>query len=83
MLERLDGRTILVTGASAGIVNNAGAGIYQNLVDTSAGEYQHLFDTNVRSTLLFTRHAVPVMVQQRSGTILMISSMAGLHGPLV
>jgi NADP-dependent 3-hydroxy acid dehydrogenase YdfG len=149
MLERLDGKTILVTGASAGIgracalamareganlvltarrearlqelaaavqqaggraawvagdardeqtaqravaaatgkfgrldvlVNNAGAGIYKNLVDTSSDEYQHLFDTNVRSTFLFTRHAVPVMLQQRSGTILMISSMAGLYG---
>ncbi len=62
------------------LVNNAGAGIYKNLVDTSADEYDHLFDTNVRSTFLFTRHAAPVMIRQRAGTILMISSMAGLYG---
>jgi NADP-dependent 3-hydroxy acid dehydrogenase YdfG len=62
------------------LVNNAGAGIYKNLVDTSAAEYDELFDTNVRSTFLFTRHAVPAMVRQRSGTILMISSMAGKYG---
>ena len=62
------------------LLNNAGAGIYKNLVDTSAAEYDELFDTNVRSTFLFTRHAVPVMVRQRSGTILMISSMAGKYG---
>jgi 3-oxoacyl-[acyl-carrier protein] reductase len=149
MLERLDGKTILITGASAGIghacalalareganlvltarrqgrldelaeavqraggratcvagdardeetavrcveaatgtfggldvlINNAGAGIYKNLVDTSADEYDHLFSTNVRSTFLFTRHAVPVMTQRLSGTILMISSMAGRYG---
>jgi 3-oxoacyl-[acyl-carrier protein] reductase len=62
------------------LVNNAGAGIYKDLVDTSAEEYDHLFDTNVRSTFLFTRHAVPVMLKRRSGTILFISSMAGKYG---
>ncbi|MGC3998900.1 MAG: SDR family oxidoreductase [Anaeromyxobacter sp.] len=62
------------------LVNNVGMGIYKNLVDTSADEYDQLVDTNVRSTFLFTRHAVPVMQQQRSGTILMISSMAGKYG---
>ena len=62
------------------LVNNAGAGNYKNLVDTSAEEYDELMDTNVRSTFLFTRHAVPVMLRQKSGTILMISSMAGVYG---
>ena len=62
------------------LINNAGAGNYKNLVDTSAEEYDSLMDTNVRSTFLFTRHAVPVMLKQKSGTILMISSMAGIYG---
>jgi len=62
------------------LVNNAGAGIYKDLVSTSAEEYDQLFDTNVRTTFLFTRHAAPAMVAQRSGTILMISSMAGIYG---
>jgi NADP-dependent 3-hydroxy acid dehydrogenase YdfG len=62
------------------LINNAGAGNYKNLVDTSAEEYDHLMDTNVRSTFLFTRHAVPAMIQQKSGTILMLSSMAGVYG---
>jgi hypothetical protein len=39
-----------------------------------------MMDTNVRSTFLFTRHAVPMMLAQRSGTILMISSMEGIYG---
>ena len=39
-----------------------------------------MMDTNVRSTFLFTRYAVPVMITQGSGTILMISSMAGVYG---
>ena len=62
------------------LINNAGAGNYKNLVDTSAEDYDGLMDTNVRSTFLFTRHTVPVMLQQKSGTILMISSMAGVYG---
>ncbi len=62
------------------LVNNTGAGNYKNLVDTSAGEYDEMMDTNVRSTFLFSRHVVPVMLKQKSGTILMISSMAGVYG---
>ena len=62
------------------LLNNAGVGVYKNLVDTSADEYDELFDTNVRSTFLFTRYVVPVMLAQKSGTILMLSSMAGVYG---
>lgn len=62
------------------LVNNVGVGNYKNLVDTSAEEYDEMMDTNVRSTFLFTRHAVPVMLTQGSGTVLMISSMAGIYG---
>jgi NADP-dependent 3-hydroxy acid dehydrogenase YdfG len=62
------------------LINNAGAGNYKNLVDTSAEDYDGLMDTNVRSTFLFTRHTVPAMLKQKSGTILMISSMAGVYG---
>ena len=62
------------------LINNTGAGNYKNLVDTSTEDYDGLMDTNVRSTFLFTRHAVPVMLKQKSGTILMISSMAGVYG---
>ena len=62
------------------LINNTGAGNYKNLIDTSAEEYDELMDVNVRTTFLFTRHAVPIMLAQASGTILMISSMAGVYG---
>jgi len=42
--------------------------------------FDDMMDTNVRSTFLFTRHTVPVMLEQKQGTILMISSMAGVYG---
>ena len=62
------------------LINNVGVGNYKNLVDTSAAEYDEMMDSNVRSTFLFTRHSVPLMIKQGSGTILMISSMAGIYG---
>jgi NADP-dependent 3-hydroxy acid dehydrogenase YdfG len=62
------------------LINNTGVGNYKNLVDMSAADYDEMMDTNVRSTFLFTRHAVPVMISQKSGIILMISSMAGVYG---
>ena len=46
-------------------------------MDTGTEEYDEL-DIDARST--YTRHTVPVMLQQKSGTILMISSMAGISG---
>ena len=62
------------------VINNAGAGNYKNLVDTSAEEYDALMDANMKSSFLFSRHAVPPMIAQKSGTLLFISSIAGLQG---
>lgn len=62
------------------LINNAGIGNYKPLVETTIEDYEELMDSNVRSTFLFTRHAVPLMLEQRSGTILMIASMAGIYG---
>jgi NADP-dependent 3-hydroxy acid dehydrogenase YdfG len=62
------------------LINNAGVGNYKNLVDTSADDYDEMMDSNVRSTFLFARHAVPPMIAAKSGTVIMISSMAGIYG---
>ena len=47
------------------LINNTGVGNYKNLVNTSAEEYYDMMDTNVRSTFLFTRHTVPVMIERK------------------
>jgi 3-oxoacyl-[acyl-carrier protein] reductase len=62
------------------LIANAGAGNYKNLVDTSASEYDALMDANMKSTFLFTRHAAPLMIEQLSGVIVIVSSIAGLQG---
>ena len=62
------------------LINNVGVGNYKPLTATSVQDYDEMMDSNVRSTFLFTRHAAPLMIKQQSGTILMISSMAGIYG---
>jgi 3-oxoacyl-[acyl-carrier protein] reductase len=37
-------------------------------------------DSNMKSSWLITRHTVPVMLKQRDGQILLVSSMAGVYG---
>jgi len=62
------------------LVNNAGMGIYAPLVETSADDYDQMMDTNMRSTFLFARHTVPSMLERGAGTIINVSSMAGVMG---
>jgi 3-oxoacyl-[acyl-carrier protein] reductase len=62
------------------LINNAGAGNYKNLVDTSVEEYDALMDSNMKSSFVFARQVAPVMIAQKSGEILFISSVAGLQG---
>jgi 3-oxoacyl-[acyl-carrier protein] reductase len=62
------------------LVNNAGMGIYGPLVETSVDDYDQMMDTNMRSTFLFTRHTVPSMLERGAGTIINVSSMAGVMG---
>ncbi len=62
------------------LVNNAGIGRYADLIGTSADDYDAMMDTNMRSTFLFTRHVVPVLLERRKGSIITIASMAGVMG---
>lgn len=62
------------------VVNCAGQGNYKPLVETSSSDFDELLRANLRSSFLFARHAAPVMIEQRSGTILFVSSVAGLQG---
>ena len=62
------------------VVNNAGIGRYGDLAQASIDDYDAMMDTNMRSTFLFTHTAVPRLLSQGNGTIIVISSMAGVMG---
>jgi len=62
------------------LVNNAGQGRYQSLMETTAAEYDEMMRANVRSGFCFTRAVVPGMVERGSGVIVFVSSVAGIAG---
>ena len=62
------------------LVNNAGIFRVMPTVLTSESEYRQIIDINQVGTFLGMKTAIPTMVQAESGSIVNISSVAGLQG---
>jgi NAD(P)-dependent dehydrogenase (short-subunit alcohol dehydrogenase family) len=64
-------------------VNNAGTeGHIGPIVDQTPESYAAVFDTNVLGVLLSLKHELRVMIPQRHGSIVNLSSVAGIRGAL-
>ena len=61
------------------LVNNAGYHISKNVEETSEEEWEFIINTNLRSTFLCSKYAIPHLRKTR-GNIINISSMVGLVG---
>lgn len=59
------------------VVNNAGYGDSRPFEEMPSDDFQRLVDTVFGGTVYMTRAALPVMREQRSGTIFQISSIGG------
>jgi len=59
------------------LVNNAGYGSYGAVEDVPISEARHQFEVNVFGLARLSQLVLPTMREQRSGTIVNISSMAG------
>ena len=59
------------------VVNNAGYGIGGNVEELTEQEIADSFNINVFATINVTKHALPFMRAQKSGSIINISSIAG------
>lgn len=62
------------------LVNNVGVSKYASLLELTVDDYDWMMNTNMRSTFLCTRAFLPEMLARKSGTIIIISSQAGLYG---
>lgn len=62
------------------LVNNAGIAIYRPIWELSLQDYDDMMATNMRGTFIFTKAVVPHLMQQKSGSIIMLSSVAGTRG---
>ncbi|HXX97728.1 MAG TPA: SDR family oxidoreductase [Candidatus Bathyarchaeia archaeon] len=62
------------------LVNNAGIVFIKRLVDTSEAEWDRTININLKGTFLCTRAALPIMIGNRSGVIINVSSGAGKTG---
>src|SRR5580698_5594282 len=62
------------------LVNNAGFAVAGFLEDIKLEELRHQFETNFFGAVAMTKAALPTMRRQRVGHIIMVSSIAGLHG---
>jgi 3-oxoacyl-[acyl-carrier protein] reductase len=62
------------------LVNNAGIGIFGPLAEFAAEDFDRVITTNLRGTFLCCREAMKLMMRQKSGYIINISSVVGFKG---
>jgi NAD(P)-dependent dehydrogenase (short-subunit alcohol dehydrogenase family) len=62
------------------LVNNAGILIRAKIEETTEDEWDRIMAVNVKGVFLGTKHAIPAMRQAGGGSIINISSVAGLVG---
>ncbi|MBA7649009.1 putative oxidoreductase [subsurface metagenome] len=62
------------------VINNAGIGIWGNLVDFSIEDFDKIMNINVRGTYLCCQQAMKMMIPQKNGYIINISSVVGFKG---
>ncbi len=78
-IRHMIGETVKAFGQIDVLVNNAGYHISKNIFDTTEEEFEFLYQTNLRSTFLCSKYAMPHLVRTK-GSIINISSMVGLVG---
>ena len=64
------------------LVNNAGIVICKSIEDTTEEDWDRIMAINAKGVFLGTRHAIPAMRRAGGGSIVNISSTAGLVGSL-
>ncbi len=62
------------------LVCNAGISVVKPIHEHTPEEWDAVFNTNVKAVYWATRHAIPVMIRQRGGLVLLTGSISGENG---
>jgi 3-oxoacyl-[acyl-carrier protein] reductase len=67
-------------GSIDALINNAGIRRDKLLYHMQESDWREVIETNLYGPFALTKVVVPVMLQQRSGVIVNVASLSGLHG---
>ena len=62
------------------LVNNAGIHFVRDITDTSSEDWDRVLAINLKSMFLCSKHVIPTMVEQRSGSIINLASISSFIG---
>jgi len=63
------------------LVNNAGVMVTKEVLETTEDDWDRTIDVNLKGAYLCSKAVAPIMLEQRTGTIINISSNSGLYHP--
>jgi len=79
-VQNLFRKTLETFGVVDVLINNAGAGVFKSILETTLEEWRSVFDVNATSAFLCSRDAFQIMSQRQSGVIINIASVVGIAG---
>ena len=62
------------------LVNNAGIGLFRDWSETSESDFRRVLDVNLLGVMRMTRAILPSMIDQGSGIVVNVASVAGHRG---
>lgn len=80
-VKRMIETTVKTYGRIDVLVNNAGVLITKDFFDINEDEWDKMIDVNLKGAYLCSKEVAPIMLKQKKGKIINISSNSGLYHP--